>query len=86
MTRLVGVPTFLWVLLSAATVVSWLIGIEAGGGVLAGAAILAIAFVKLRLVGIHFMEIGRAPVALRAIFEGYVVVAFASLLVIYTLL
>ncbi|WP_245845706.1 cytochrome C oxidase subunit IV family protein [Mycobacterium arosiense] len=33
--------------------------------------VLCIAFVKVRLVGLYFMEIRRAPIVLRALFGGY---------------
>ncbi len=77
------VITVLWVVLSLATVLSWAIGVEASTHALAAVAILLIAFVKLRLVGIHFMEIGNAPVVLRVLFESYVVVTFVALLAIF---
>ena len=81
--QLLDVPAVLWVLLSLATVLSWQLGVEASSHSLAGAAIIAIGFFKLRLVGIHFMEIGTAPVALRVVFEAYVAVAFAALLAVF---
>jgi hypothetical protein len=81
--QLLDVPTLLWVILSLATVLSWQLGVEASSHVLAGAAIIAIAFFKLLLVGIHFMEIGTAPLALRVVFEAYVAVAFGALLAVF---
>jgi hypothetical protein len=57
-----------WAVLVAATLVSWSLG---GGH---GAAVVAIAFWKVRLVGLYFMELRTAPVPLRVVFEGWVVV------------
>jgi hypothetical protein len=45
--------------------------------------VIAIAFLKVRLVGIHFMELREAPVLLRAAFETYVAVAALVLIVLY---
>jgi hypothetical protein len=82
--RMVGdLPTVLWVFLSLATVVSWQVGVESSAHVAAGSVVLAIGFIKLRLVGIHFMEIGNAPVALRALFETYCALTFAVLLTLF---
>lgn len=84
MKRLVGdLPSLLWVVLSLATVVSWQVGVESSAHVAAGSAVMAIGFIKLRLVGIHFMEIGNAPVALRATFEAYVALTFVVLLALF---
>jgi hypothetical protein len=79
--------TVVWVALVAATCVSWWLG--ASGGVAAdphvgaSVAVLVVAFVKVRLVGIHFMELGRAPLALRAAFEAYVILVGGALVVLY---
>jgi hypothetical protein len=50
------------------------------------AAVLAVAFVKVRLIGIHFMELGTAPRVLRGLFEGYVVVVALALFALYVVL
>jgi len=74
-------------LLVAATVLTWLLGVESSAShTVAGLGVLTIGFVKLRLVGMHFMEIGNAPVVLRGIFEGYVAVVFAVLATLYVVL
>lgn len=50
----------------------------------AGAIILlAIAFFKVRLVIIHFMEIGHAVLPLRAALEAWVALTFAMTVVLY---
>jgi heme/copper-type cytochrome/quinol oxidase subunit 4 len=75
-----------WLALIAATCLSfWL-----GGGHRApvretavSVAVLAVAFVKVRLVGLYFMELKNAPVVLRAIFESYVVAVAGIVLTLY---
>jgi heme/copper-type cytochrome/quinol oxidase subunit 4 len=74
-----------WAFLVLATVASWLLGedklIHTQDVVACG--VIAIAFIKVRLVGIYFMELREAPVLLRAAFEAYVAVAATVLLVLY---
>jgi hypothetical protein len=65
-----------WALLVVATITSWSLG---GAAV----AVLALAFVKVRLVGLHFMELRSAPVPLRLLFEGWVVVVCSVLIGLY---
>lgn len=60
-----------WLLLVAATVLSWAVGAEHGTGSLVAVLVLAIAAVKVRLVGLDFMELRHAPIPLRAAFEAY---------------
>ncbi|WP_010229118.1 MULTISPECIES: cytochrome C oxidase subunit IV family protein [unclassified Pseudonocardia] len=72
-------------ILVIATLATALLGLEqaADGSTLVGALVLLIAMVKVRLVGMHFMELDRAPVLLRLAFEGYVVVLAGTLMGIY---
>ena len=74
-----------WLVLITATALTAVLGLEQASSeaAVAGVALLVIGFVKLRLVGIHFMELGNAPVPLRLLFEGYVVVVFTVLVVLY---
>lgn len=65
-----------WAVLVVATLASW----SVGGG---NAAVVAVAFVKARLVGLDFMELRTAPVALRVLFEGWVVVTGGVLIALY---
>jgi hypothetical protein len=64
---------FIWLLLMAATVLARLIG---HGPItddrLASAAVIAVAFLKVRLVGLDFMELRYAPPAFRIAFEMWV--------------
>ncbi|MDT5054740.1 MAG: hypothetical protein QOF66_3106 [Mycobacterium sp.] len=72
--------TMVWLVLLAATSGSSLVGAELGpGSVPVAAVIIAVALFKVRLVGIHFMELRVAPAPLRLLFEGYVLVVFAAL-------
>jgi len=79
------VPAVVWGCLVLATLLTWWIGADHGIGTGAGAGlvIVAVCFVKIRLVGIHFMELGRSPVVLRGLFEGYVLVVATTLAVLY---
>ncbi|AFM19018.1 hypothetical protein Mycch_4305 [Mycolicibacterium chubuense NBB4] len=60
-----------WVFLVAATIVSWAVGAEHGTGSTVAVVVLAIAAIKVRLVGLDFMELRHAPIPLRAAFECY---------------
>lgn len=44
---------------------------------------LVVALVKVRLVGLYFMELRSAPVALRGLFEGWIVVTGSVLIGLY---
>ena len=59
--------TLVWVLLLALTFGSFLVGVEQGAGFASvGAAIIVgIAMLKVRLIGLHFMDVRAAPRALR---------------------
>jgi caa(3)-type oxidase subunit IV len=75
-----------WLILVAATLASWLVGAEHGTGSMIAVVVLAIAAVKIRLVGLDFMELRQAPVALRVAFEVYCVALWAGLSGMYLLL
>ena len=60
-----------WLFLVAATVLSWAIGAEHGTGSTVAVLVLGIAAIKVRLVGLDFMELRHAPIPLRAAFEAY---------------
>ena len=72
-----------WLFLVAATVVSWAVGAEHGTGSMVAVLVLGIAAIKVRLVGLDFMELRHAPIPLRAAFEGYCVVMWAVLSGLY---
>lgn len=68
--------TTVWGLLIAATLLSWWMGVHdlsdlSGPFDSAGALIIIIAFVKVRFVAMHFMELRDAPTPLRALIDTY---------------
>lgn len=67
--------TLIWLLLVAATTLSWEIGHGIGStdARIDGAAILAVTFVKVRFVMFDFMEIRGAPIWMRRIADGWIV-------------
>lgn len=68
-----------WLVLVLATFLSWWLATERWhGGDLGAVAILIVAAVKIRLVGLHFMELRDAPPLLHAMFELYVVALLAG--------
>lgn len=73
--------TLVWVLLLGLTFASFVVGIEPGAGVASAAAvvIIGLALYKVRLIGIHFMDLRVAPRPLRLLFEAYVLAVFATL-------
>ena len=68
-----------WAGLVALTLASWWFRDHGLGARAAIVAILAIAFVKVFLVGHTFMEIHRGPKALRVVFTAWCAVACATL-------
>lgn len=80
--------TAVWSVLVLATIVSWLLGTDASGGSdgdhsMASIVIVLIAFVKVRLIGLYFMELREAPMSLRGLFEGYCAAVCAVVLGMY---
>lgn len=73
--------TLVWAVLIGLTFASFIVGVEQGAGVASAAAvvIIGIALFKVRLIGMHFMDVRTAPRALRLVFEGYVLAVFATL-------
>jgi cytochrome c oxidase subunit 4 len=74
-----------WLVLIAATLLSWESAHSAREYRLASAVVLLIAFLKARLIGLEFMELRAAPRALRLVFEAWVIVACGTLLALYSL-
>lgn len=63
--------TFVWLGLVIVTMVSWAVGADHGVGAGVAVWVLALAAVKVRYVGLDFMELRRAPFILRGAFETY---------------
>jgi succinate-acetate transporter protein len=78
---LVNRITAVWALLVGATVLSWAVnhGLDLGDVRYANAALIVIAFIKVRFVILDFMEIRGAPRLMRVIGEAWVVVACCAL-------
>jgi hypothetical protein len=80
--------TILWLLLMAATALSWE-SVRAfdirGDFRYATTGVLIVAFVKVRFVGLDFMELRHAPLPLRIAFELWCVAVCALLIVLYWL-
>jgi hypothetical protein len=78
----------IWLLLVALTCTSWEL---AGGQISLGspeasygsALMIIIAFFKVSLIGAVFMEIARAPVPLKVLFCGWVVIVSTTVIGIY---
>jgi hypothetical protein len=77
----------IWALLVAATIFSWFLSGEVGEGAVISTieslTVMAVAFIKLRLVGLEFMELRNAPMGLRVVFETYVLIGCAAVTVLY---
>lgn len=77
-----------WLLLVAATLLSWRVGTghapdAEGGHTWSTLAILVVAGVKVRLVGLWFMELREAVTPLRVAFEVYVLAVSIMMLGLY---
>ena len=75
--------TPVWFVLIVATIVSWAVGSDHETGSAIAVLVLAVALIKVRFVGLDFMELRRAPLFLRGIFEGYCVVLWCALAGMY---
>ena len=79
--------TVVWFVLVCATLVSWATGTDHGisDHRIGTAVILVVAFTKVRLVGLYFMELRAAPTPLRLVFEAYCLVVLVGMLGMYLL-
>lgn len=79
--------TPVWLMLSALTVLSWVLGADHGFGgtdrTNASVAIIAVTAFKVRLVGLYFMEVRDAPAWLRVLFESFCVTLLILLTTMY---
>lgn len=77
--------TLIWIVLIAATITSLLLGTDNLVSAVKAASVLVIvvAFIKVRFVGLYFMELRSAPIQLRLIFEGYCLVVCTALVVMF---
>jgi heme/copper-type cytochrome/quinol oxidase subunit 4 len=72
-------------MLIAATLISWYVGADHGihNHQVATTVILLVAFVKVRFVGLYFMELRDAPNRLRMVFEVHCLTVCAAMLTVY---
>ena len=75
-----------WLVLIAATLLSYALGAEHGVGSTVVVVVFGIAAIKVRLIGLDFMELRSAPIPLRAAFEGYCLVLWGVLSGLYLFL
>ena len=77
--------TIVWLALVAATVVSFWVGTDHGIASSEGRTLIifAIAFVKVRFIGLYFMDLRTAPLLLRGVFEAYCVVVCLAMMAVY---
>lgn len=70
-----------WLVLIAATLLAWWVGTDHGlnDPTAAAASLLAVAMVKVYLIGMEFMELRHADIRLRRGFQAYVVVVGVGL-------
>ena len=80
--------TYVWFFLAALTCLTWFLGDGYDPASpelfkIFSISLLGLAFFKVRLVIMHFMEIGNAPVVLRLIFESWLLVICGILILLY---
>jgi caa(3)-type oxidase subunit IV len=72
-----------WLILLVATAITWYLGEVGAAGTAAIVAMLAIAFVKGRLVILDFMELREAPRLWRTLLEGWLILVSSLILIAY---
>jgi Prokaryotic Cytochrome C oxidase subunit IV len=72
-----------WAVLTVATTITWYLGDGHGSEDVASVAVLAVAFLKVYLVGREFMELRGAPRALHVLFAGWCAVVWTGLVSLY---
>ena len=80
--------SLIWFVLMALTITSWFLGTHQAGDAqsahyTATISIFVMAFFKVRLVILHFMEVKSAPIPLRVFCEAWLVVICTALIVLF---
>ncbi|MEZ0352007.1 cytochrome C oxidase subunit IV family protein [Mycobacterium sp. pR1184] len=75
--------TVVWLVLVMVTMLSWALGADHGVDSTVGVVVLGLAVVKVRFVGLDFMELRNAPLMLRALFEAYCIILWVVLAGMY---
>jgi len=75
----------IWAILLGATLLSWVVAEDVGGlaAPYAATAVVLIAALKIRLVFVHFMELGRQVLPWRIVFEAWIGVVTTLILAAY---
>ncbi|RJF89386.1 hypothetical protein D3874_22415 [Oleomonas cavernae] len=75
----------IWAILLGATLSSWLVAEDMGSlaAPYAATAVVLIAALKIRLVFVHFMELGRRVLPWRIVFEAWIGVVTTLILAAY---
>ena len=71
--------TVVWLVLITATAISWALGTHhrlVDNATATALIILAIAFIKIRYIGLYFMDLKDAPLALRLVLEAWCIIVF----------
>jgi hypothetical protein len=77
--------SMVWLVLIVATLTSLLLGTDhlVHETKLASVLVLLVAFIKVRFVGLYFMELRDAPMPLRLILEGYCLLVCIVLILMF---
>ena len=79
--------TPVWALLMAATAINFWLGVDHGFGSgsaeIATVVIMALAFIKVRFIGMYFMELRHAPQVMALLFQGWCLVVGSAVLIFY---
>jgi hypothetical protein len=77
--------TPVWLGLVLVTCLSWWVGTggRSASHTVATIVVMVVAFTKVRFVGMYFMELRGAPLALRLLFQGWCVVVCCVVLGLY---
>ncbi|MEO0033652.1 MAG: hypothetical protein RIS94_3410 [Pseudomonadota bacterium] len=80
-------PRTVWIALVALTLLAYVFQLEglAVAPRFVGTAVLITAFVKVRLIGLHYMELKRTVLPLRLAFEAWVVMLGGALITLFAL-
>jgi hypothetical protein len=86
--RSVRTATYVWLILSAITVISWWLAPGHSGGQAVASvpitvAVVLLGFVKGRMIIRYFMEVRTAPRWLKVTTDGWLVVLWVTILAIY---
>lgn len=79
--------SLLWLVMLLMTLASWSLGIEEvsrpAAASMFGTLVLSIAYIKVRFIGLDFMELRDSPIALRLMFEIYAAAVMLLVIVLY---